>query len=302
MSRRGWFLFSGMAVFWGIPYLLIRIAVRHLDPGVLVFGRTGPAALLLLPLVIWRKQFGLLLRNFKWIAIFGVVEFGIPWYFMSTAEQHLTSSLTSLLICAVPLFSVLGQRIRRTEDHISTRRYLGLGIGAVGVALLVGLNLKGGSITYIGMLLVVCLGYTIGPIILATKLTHVPGPAVVTGATAVVALCWIPWSVAHWPSHVSGETIACVATLSVVCTCAAFLTFFELIKEVGSTRATVVPYVNTGLAVVLGVIILNEPLTIGIILGFPLVLAGSIFATSGASTSAELERVVDGDTHVAVNE
>jgi drug/metabolite transporter (DMT)-like permease len=291
-----------MAVFWGIPYLLIRIAVRHLDPGVLVLGRTGPAAILLMPLVVGRKQFSMLVRNFMWIAIFGVVEFGVPWYFMASAEQHLTSSLTSLLICAVPLLSVLAQRIRRTEDHISPRRYAGLLIGAVGVALLVGLDLKGGSITWIGLLMIVCLGYTIGPIILATKLTHVPGPAVVAGAAAFVAVCWIPWSIAHWPAHISGETISCVAVLSVVCTCGAFLTFFELIKEVGSTRATVVPYVNTALAVVLGVIILHEPLTVGITLGFPLVLVGSYFATSSRASTRGLERVFDSDAHLVVNE
>jgi len=302
MSRRGWFLFTGMAVFWGIPYLLIRIAVRQLDPGVLVLGRTGPAAILLLPLVAWRRQLPDLVKNFKWIAIFGVVEFGIPWYFMASAEQHLTSSLTSLLICGVPLLSVLAQRIRQTEDHISPRRYAGLLVGAVGVALLVGLDLKGGSITWIGLLVIVCLGYTIGPIILATKLTHVPGPAVVAGAAAFVAVCWIPWSIVHWPSYISGETVSCVAALSVVCTCGAFLTFFELIKEVGSTRATVVPYVNTALAVALGVIILNEPLTIGIILGFPLVLIGSIFATSSKISTKGLEPILGGDTNLVINE
>ena len=302
MSRRGWFLFTGMAVFWGIPYLLIRIAVRQLDPGVLVLGRTGPAAILLLPLVAWRRQLPDLVKNFKWIAIFGVVEFGIPWYFMASAEQHLTSSLTSLLICGVPLLSVLAQRIRQTEDHISPRRYAGLLVGAVGVALLVGLDLKGGSISWIGLLVIVCLGYTIGPIILATKLTHVPGPAVVAGAAAFVAVCWIPWSIVHWPSYISGETVSCVAALSVVCTCGAFLTFFELIKEVGSTRATVVPYVNTALAVALGVIILNEPLTIGIILGFPLVLIGSIFATSSKISTKGLEPILGGDTNLVINE
>jgi drug/metabolite transporter (DMT)-like permease len=113
-----------MAVIWGIPYLLIRVAVRHLNPGVLVLGRTLPAALLLLPLIASRGQLPILRKNFVWIATFGVVEFGIPWFLMSTSEKHITSSLTSLLICAVPLFAVVAQRIRRTEDHITSRRML----------------------------------------------------------------------------------------------------------------------------------------------------------------------------------
>jgi drug/metabolite transporter (DMT)-like permease len=280
MSKRGWLLFLAMAVIWGIPYLLIRIAVRHLDPGVLVLGRTLPAALLLLPLVASRGQLPVLRKNIVWIATFGVVEFGIPWFLMATSEKHITSSLTSLLICAVPLFAVIAQRVRRTEDRITPRRLAGLAIGASGVAFLVGLDLRGGSIEWIGFMMIVALGYTCGPIILATKLNHVPGPVVVAGATFIVALCWIPWSVLHWPHHVSGETLGCVAVLSVVCTAGAFLTFFELVKEVGSTRSVVVTYFNTAIAVVLGITILNEPLTAGILVGFPLVLVGCILATS----------------------
>ena len=280
MSKRGWLLFLAMAVIWGIPYLLIRVAVRQLDPGVLVFGRTLPAALMLLPLIASRGQLPLLRRNFFWIATFAVVELGVPWFLMSTAEKHITSSLTSLLICAVPLFAVVAQRIRRTEDHINARRLVGLAVGALGVAFLVGLDLHGGSLKWISLMMIVGLGYTIGPIILVTKLAHVPGPVVVAGATSFIALCWVPWSIVHWPQHISGETWSCVAVLSVVCTAGAILTFFELVKEVGSTRSVVVTYFNTAIAVVLGIAILNEPLTAGIMVGFPLVLVGCILATS----------------------
>jgi drug/metabolite transporter (DMT)-like permease len=292
-----------MAVIWGIPYLLIRVAVRQLDPGVMVLLRTAPATVLLTPIVIARRQIPVLLKNLRWIVLFAVVEFGIPWYCMATAEKHISSSLTSLLICCVPLFAVLTQRLRRTGEHISQRRYLGLGIGAVGVALLVGLDLRGGSITWIGLMMVVCLGYCFGPMILATKLAHVPGVVVVAGATAFVALCWIPWSIAHWPAHVSGETWSCMAVLSVVCTATAFLVFFELVKEVGSSRSVVVTYFNTAIAVVLGVVGLHETLTAGIVFGFPLVLVGCIFATSRSKepASSELLGVLSGDADLTVD-
>jgi len=304
MSRRGWTLFLAMAVIWGIPYLLIRVAVRQLDPGVMVLLRTAPASALLMPLVIAKRQIPVLVKNLRWIIIFAVIEFGIPWYCMATAERHISSSLTSLLICCVPLFAVIAQRLRRTGEHISQRRYFGLGIGAVGVALLVGLDLRGGSITWIGLMMVVCFGYCIGPMILATKLSHVPGVVVVAGATAFVAICWIPWSVVHWPAHVSGETWSCMAVLSVVCTATAFLVFFELVKEVGSSRSVVVTYFNTAIAVVLGVVGLHETLTAGIILGFPLVLVGCIFATSGPKVAAtsELLGVLSGDADLAVDQ
>jgi drug/metabolite transporter (DMT)-like permease len=270
----------------------------------MVLLRTGPASLLLAPILIARRQIPVLLKNLRWIVIFGVIEFGIPWYCMATAEKHISSSLTSLLICCVPLFAVLVQRFRPAGEQISRRRYMGLGIGAVGVALLVGLDLRGGSITWIGLMMIVCLGYCFGPMILATKLAHVPGVVVVAGATAFVALCWIPWSVAHWPAHVSGETWSCMAVLSVVCTATAFLVFFELVKEVGSSRSVVVTYFNTAIAVVLGVVGLHETLTTGIIFGFPLVLVGCIFATSRSKepASSELLGVLSGDADLTVDQ
>jgi drug/metabolite transporter (DMT)-like permease len=271
-----------MALLWGIPYLLIRVAVRELDPGVLVLFRTAPAALLLTPIVTHQRAWSALRKNLKWIVVFAVVEFGIPWYFMSTSERHINSSLTSLIICAVPLFSVVASRFTRSHEPIGARRLGGLVAGAVGVALLVGLDLKGGSITWIGLMLLVCVGYAIGPIILATKLQSVPGPAIVCGATGVVALGWIPYDVFHWPTRVSAETWLSVGVLSVFCTAGAFLVFFELIKEAGSSRSVVVVYSNTALAVLLGVVGLHEPFTIGIALGFPLIVLGSYLATSVA--------------------
>jgi len=284
MSRRGWLFFLAMAVIWGLPYLLIRVAVRQLDPGVLVLARTAPAAALLWPLVLARRQFAVMLANWRWIVVFGVIEFGVPWYLMASAEKHITSSLTSLLICCVPLFSILVQRLHGPREHVAKRRLAGLGVGAMGVLLLVGLGVNSGSVTWIGAMLVVCLGYTLGPAILAAKLTHVPGPTIVCGATTVVALAWIPWSFTHWPTRVNAETISSIAVLSILCTAGAFLCFFELVKEVGASRATVVTYVNTAIAVVLGIAVLNEPLTAGIALGFPLVLVGSVLATSTPAT------------------
>lgn len=288
-----------MAVLWGIPYLLIRVAVRQLDPGVLVLARTAPAALLMLPVVTHQRAWPALTRNFKWIVVFGVVEFGVPWYFMSMSERHITSSLTSLIICAVPLFSVIASRFTRLHEPIGRRRSLGLLAGAIGVALLVGLDLKGGSITWIALMLVVCVGYSIGPIILATKLHDVPGPAVVCGAAGFVALGWLPYDLFHWPAHIGAETWASVGVLSVFCTAGAFLVFYELIKEAGSNRSVVVVYSNTAIAVLLGVVGLHEPFTVGIALGFPLIVLGSYLAT-GVKRGA-LDHA-DRDANLAIHE
>lgn len=199
---------------------------------------------------------------------------------MSTSEEHLSSSLTSLIVCAIPLFSLAVARLSGNRERIAPRRLFGVGLGALGVALLVGLDLSGGSLKWIGLMMFVVVGYTVGPIILSRPLAHVPGPAVVCGATSVVALAWLPYTLLHWPSVVNARTVWSVATLSVVCTAAAFIVFFELIKEAGSTKSLVVVYSNTALAVVLGIVGLHERLTTGIAVGFPLIVVGSYFATS----------------------
>lgn len=285
MSRRGWLLFIALSVIWGLPYLFIRVAVRSIDPGTLVWWRTMPATLILWPVVIARGHAHFVRRHLGWIAAFAVIEFGVPWYLMSKSEEHISSSLTSLLVCTVPLFSVVAQRIRRTEEPVSGRRLVGLALGGLGVAGLVGLDMGGSSLRWLIYMLLVCVGYTIGPIILATRLSDVPGLAVVAGATSVVALGWTPWALTHLTRAPASGWFS-VAVLSTVCTAGAFLTFFELIKEVGSTRSVVVTYVNTAIAVVLGVSILHESLTAGIAVGFPLVIVGSILATSSAKRPA----------------
>ncbi len=278
-----------MSVVWGIPYFFIRIAVRQLDPGVLVLGRTAPAALVLIPVVLRGRHVSAVWRHLGWIAAFAFVEFGVPWYLMATAERHISSSLTSLLIAAVPLISVIVQLARRDGERFAPRRYAGLLVGASGVILLVVNGAHGGSLRWIGLMFVITIGYTFGPMILATKLADVPGVAVVAGATAMVAIAWTPWAIVHWPHHVDGETLSSVAILSLVCTAGAFLIFFELVKEVGSTRGVVVTYTNTAIAVVLGIAFLHEPLTGAIAVGFPLVLLGSILATAPASATERVD-------------
>jgi drug/metabolite transporter (DMT)-like permease len=280
MSRKGVLLFLAMSTIWGIPYLLIRVAVRHLDPETLVLGRTLPAALLLAPLIIHRGWFRLTYKNLGWIGAFAFIEFGVPWYVMGSAEKHLTSSLTSLLVCMVPLFLVIAHKAQTRSEKIGGRRLLGLALGTSGVVLLVGLDVRGGSLFWVAAMFLVAIGYSIGPIILATKLAHVPGPAIVWGSVSLVSIVYLPWAGTHLPSHISAETIWCVATLSVVCTALAFIVFFELIQEIGAARSGVVTYANTAIAVILGVVLLSEPLKIGILVGFPLIVIGSVLATS----------------------
>src|SRR5262249_17377502 len=134
MSRRGWVLFVAMCVIWGLPYLLIRIAVRDLSPADLVFARTAIGALLLIPIAGWRGVLGGLRGHWKWLLAYTAVELMIPWLLLSSAEEHLTSSFAGLLVAAVPLVGIAITRVLGLSEEMTCRRWLGLLVGIAGVA------------------------------------------------------------------------------------------------------------------------------------------------------------------------
>jgi drug/metabolite transporter (DMT)-like permease len=268
-----------MSVIWGIPYLLIRVAIRDLSPPTLVFARTFPAALLLLPLALCRGQVAALLARWRWIALFALVEMAIPWLLLSRAEQHLSSSLSGLLIASVPFISALVYRLSPTTDRLNRRRLLGLAIGFAGVAILVGIDLSSSNLLALSEVGIVALGYSLGPLIVSKKLSDLPSLGVVSVALTLTAVVYAPFALTRIPHHLSVEVGTSVLGLAFICTALAFLVFFQLIAEVGPARALVITYVNPAIAVLLGVAVLSESFTVGIAIGFPLILAGSILAT-----------------------
>ncbi len=289
MSRKGWLLFCALCVIWGIPYLLIRVAVREITPATLVLARTAPAALLLLPFALRRNELRALLERWRWVVAFTVVEIAMPWLLLGHAEQHLPSSLAGLLVASVPLIGAVLYRLAGSADHLTGRRLAGLVLGFVGVAALVGLDTGGGDPRAVAEVLGVALCYAIGPLIISRRLADLRGLSVVVASLVIAALVYAPWGIAQMPATVSVKTIAAVATLAVVCTALAFVLFFALIVEVGPARATVITYINPLVAVLLGVVFLSEPLTAGMIVALPLILGGSVLATS-ASTSRPLAK------------
>ena len=285
MSKRGWLLFVAMSLIWGIPYLLIRVAVRSIDPGTLLVFRTIPAALMLLPIALINRGFNSVKGRIRWVVMFAVAEFGIPWFFMGTAERHLTSSLTSLLASAVPLVTLGINALMGREHGLSSTRLLGVGLGTAGVAGLVGFNVGHGSWKYIAMMAIVVLGYSVGPMILRYRLEGANGTAVVGISALAMGAAWSPWALTHWPSHVSSEQWWSVAGLSGVCTAVAFVAFFALVHEVGPSRSVVVTFINPAVAVMIGVLGAHESLTTGIMLGLPLIVLGSVLATSSSGSA-----------------
>ena len=277
MTRRSWALFAAMCVIWGIPYLLIRVAVRDIQPGTLVFLRTGIGGVILLPIALTRGGgFGPVLKRWRPLLAFAVIEMAVPWLLLSDAERKVSSSLSGLLIAAVPLIGVLAARLSGSHERTSQLQMIGLLIGLVGVGMLVGLDFGAVHTAALLEILVVVLGYATAPIIMARRLADLPSVPVVCASLLVVALGYLPYAVLRWPHHVSAEIAWSVATLGIICTALAFVVFFALIAAIGPARATVITYVNPAIAVLCGVTMLGESFTLGIGIGFPLILAGSV--------------------------
>ncbi len=296
MSRKSWVAFIALSIIWGIPYLLIRVAVRQLDPITLVFFRTLPAGLILLPFALRSGKLASLRGHFRWVLAYAFCEFGIPWLFMGTAEKHLSSSLTALLVAGVPLVGAVLYRFTHAAERLGPKRSIGLGIGALGVMLAVGLDISGSSWSGVAEMLVAVLGYTLGPLVISTKLRDLPGVAVVASSLLFVGVVYSPWALTHLPATWHSETIWSVVLLIIFPTMAGFLLFFALIVDAGPSRATVVTYINPAVAIILGVVILSEPLTVGLMVGFPLIIAGSILATTNASPDEQrMEQSLLGD-------
>ncbi|MDE3134348.1 MAG: DMT family transporter [Acidobacteriota bacterium] len=279
MSRRGLLLFAALCVIWGIPYLLIRVAVKELAPAFLVFARTAGAALLLLPIAARRGELRVLLPRWRPLLLFTVAEIAVPWFFLSRAEERLASSLTGLLIAAVPLVAAGVTAATRSAHRLEGRSWVGLLIGILGVAALVGLDFGRVGVVPLLEVCIVVVGYTTGPMVLSRSLSDLPPLGVIAASLTVAALAYAPAAAFEIPRHVRVDVALSVVGLAVVCTALAFLLFFGLIAEVGPVRATVITYVNPAVAAILGVVALGERFTAGMALGFALVLAGSVLAT-----------------------
>src|SRR6185369_14965084 len=232
MSRRGWVLFATMSVIWGIPYLMIKVAVDEIAPSTLVLARTAIATVLLLPIALFRGQIRPLLPRWKPLLAYTAVEICGPWLLLGFAEQRLSSSLTGLLVAGVPLVGALLARIGPDRERLGRRRLAGLLVGMAGVAALVGFEVGAGDVRAIVAVAFVVIGYAMGPAILARTLSDLPSMGVVAASLAISAVAYLPAGIVQAPSAwPSGQAVLAVLALAVVCTAVAFLVFFRLIAE-----------------------------------------------------------------------
>ncbi|HEY0510198.1 MAG TPA: DMT family transporter [Blastococcus sp.] len=289
MNRRGWVLFLAMALIWGLPYLLIKVAVGEVSPVVVVFVRCAIGAALLLPWTVIRGQLWPALRHWKALLVFTVLEMTGPWLLLSYAETSLSSSLTGLLVSAVPFVAALTARLAGDEDRLTPVRIAGMLLGLLGIVVLLGLDVGGSELLPLAAVALVVVGYATAPTVVMHKLADVPGVAAASIALFVTAVVYAPFAVPRLGEvdDASGNVLLSLAVLGVICTALALALFFALIREVGPQRALVITFLNPAVAVLLGVLLLDEPFTLGLGIGLPVILVGCVLATR-RSTAREV--------------
>jgi drug/metabolite transporter (DMT)-like permease len=285
MSRRAWIAFAAVSVIWGVPYLLIRIAVQHgVPPGTLAWARVTLAAVLLLALA-WRAGTLRHLRGrWRWLLAYAVAEVSIPFPLIGAGEERVSSSLAAIVIASVPLIgALLALRFDRSERPTPVRA-VGLVVGFGGVVTLVGIDVAGSprELLGTGMIVLAAVGYAIGPMLIKHRLADLDPRATIGASLAIASVLLAPLAALDPPRAVPGAgAIAAVVVLGVLCTAVAFVIFTVLIREVGTSRATVITYVNPVIAVALGVLLLGERPGAGAVAGLLLILAGSWLSTDG---------------------
>ncbi|GHO58371.1 DMT family transporter [Ktedonobacter robiniae] len=285
MTRKGWLLFTAMSVIWGIPYLFIKIAVRELDPIVVVFARVGVAALVLFPVAVHQGVLRQLRERWLTVAALACVQIAGPFLLISYGEQHIASSLTSLLIAADPLLVVLFALRFDPSERVRGTRLLGLLIGLGGVVTLLGLDAGGDTQRLLGatLVLLAATGYAVGALLIKRPtIATLPSLGVVTVECTTATVVLAPLAVTRLPGRIPDlEVIVSLLVLGLICTALAYLLFFALVTEVGASRGSVITYVNPAVSVLLGVTLLAEPLNAAIIAGFLLIIVGSWLSTGG---------------------
>lgn len=275
-----------MSVLWGITYLFISEAVSSISPAGVVSGRTLIGAAVLLPVAIHRGALRPALRVWPWVLVFGALEMGGPFLLLSNAERTIPSGLTGLLVSTVPLWAAVIGFLVGDRALLAPLRIAGLLAGFGGVAVIVagqGLTVAepGAALVAVGEVLLTAILYAIVPFIIATKLHDVPSLGSVTLALLVVGIAYLPPAILVQHEPPTARSLVALVLLGVLCTAVAFIGFFALIAEVGPVRAPLFTYVNPVVAIALGAVVLSEPITPGLVLGFPLVLAGCWLAATG---------------------
>lgn len=284
MDRRALGLLLVLAALWGASYMFIKIGLEDLSPAMVVFTRTLLGALALLPFALRRGAFRGMRPLLPLAVVLAAIQVAGPFLLISYGERHISSGLAGILVASAPIFTALLAPLLDASERSSGTALAGIAIGIVGVALILGVDLGDAGSALGGGLMVLAAGagYAIGGFLVKKRFSALDAIGVVTLTMGLSALLSLPVAAASPPAAApSGGTIAAMLALGIGGTGIAFAIFYTLIAELGPARASLVAYIAPGFAVVYGVTLRGEALTVATVAGLVLIVGGSWLAGRG---------------------
>jgi drug/metabolite transporter (DMT)-like permease len=282
MSKRGWLLFALIGILWGVPYLFMKVAVEELSIAVIVFARLAIGATLLMVIALRQRALVNLRPYVKYILFYAVLEMVIPWTLITNAQRELSSGVVALLVATVPIWATLFAHHTGDSTAAHRTRIAGISIGLLGIILIVGIESFSdfGNAFSLIQVLIASASYAWAVNMVTRKVHGVSGVAINGIAMLAAAILFAPFALINAPKATpSLSVILATIGLGILCSGIAFWVFFIVLEEIGPARASLVVYPNTAVAVLLGIALLGEPITLAIMIGLPLVLIGSYFAS-----------------------
>ena len=271
-----------LGALWGASFLFIRVAVPVLGPFVLMELRVGLAAVALALYAAALARTPELRARWKQFITIGTLNAAVPFSLIATAEIHLTASLAAILNSTTALFAPLVAAAWIGESLVP-RQVVGVVSGILGVAVLVGwdpISLNGAVLLSVGAVLAASFSYTLGGVFAKRTFAGVPSITLVIGQQAAAATLLLPLAVATLPAELPSEAVALsVLGLALLCTAAAYLLYFYLIRSVGPTKTLTVTFLIPVFGLLFGVLLLGEPVGIGTLIGLGVILTSVALVT-----------------------
>jgi drug/metabolite transporter (DMT)-like permease len=281
VERRALALLLILAALWGSSYMFIKIGLEDLSPAGVVFARTALGALALLPFALRRGAFRGVRPLLGLFVALAAVQVAGPFLLISYGEQHISSGLAGILVASAPIFTALLAPIVDASERSHGSALAGIAIGIVGVALILGVDLGDAGSALGGglMVLAASLGYAIGAFMVKRSFGTLDAIGVVTVTMTLSALLTLPLAAVTFDGSTPGAgPVAAMLALGIGGTGISFAIFYTLIAQLGPARASLVAYIAPGFAVVYGVALRGEELTVTTIAGLVLIVGGSWLA------------------------
>ena len=279
MHRREVVLLLTLASIWGASFLFIKLGVDEVEPAVVVLGRLVVGVAVLVPVVLLRGAIPDLRAMWIPCVVLGALNNAVPYWLIAFAETRIDSGLAAVIQAAAPILTVvLATRIDPSQ-RVRGLRLVGVAVGFVGVALLVGVQ-EGSQLVGALAVLGTATCYAVSVLYAGRTVRSFPPLEVAIGQLAVGMLLALPFGLAQLPSEApAAKAVAAIVALGALSTGVAYLLYFTLIARAGASRAILVTYLVPAFALVYGTVFLDEPVTVSALAGLVLILGGTALGT-----------------------